>query len=157
MSLCLATNTLLGVISTALVGTVTPDEIKSYVSINHDPWDNNEQIDFHEPMGSFGIEYDVHSNIRLFAEHLSSPMQCDDHPGINHVGVKFLMPINDVTAYSGISINHSEFDSNDNFDGPLVSLGAEYGESIKLYIEHLTTIKHLEDGRTSLGFKVFFK
>ena len=55
-------------------------------------------------MGSFGLEYDIHTNVRLFAEHLSSPMQCNDHPGVNHAGVKLLAPINDFTLYSGITL-----------------------------------------------------
>ena len=84
-------------------------------------------------------------------------MQCNDHPGINHAGVKFLAPVGDVTFYSGISVNNSDFDSKDRFDGPLASVGIEYGNSIKLFAEYLASVKEFENGRTSFGFKVFFK
>lgn len=157
MSICIGMNTLLATAATMIVGEVTPESVRTYVSLNADPWDNNAQIDFKEPMGSLGIEYDVHTNVRLFAEHLSSPMQCDDHPGINHAGVKLLAPINDFTFYSGISINNSDFDSNDRFEGPLVSLGLEYGNDFKVFSEYLTSTDNINDGRVSMGFKVFFK
>ena len=157
MSICIGMNTLLATAATMVVGEVTPESVRTYVSLNADPWDNNAQIDFEEPMGSFGIEYDVHPNVRLFAEHLSSPMQCNDHPGINHAGFKFVAPINDAALYSGVSINNSDFDSNDRFEGPLVSLGFEYGNDYKFYVEHLASVNKIEEGRTSIGFKVFFK
>jgi hypothetical protein len=157
MSVCIAMNTLLATAATMIVGEVTPESVRTYASINADPWDNNTQINFEEPMGSFGIEYDIYKHVRLFAEHLSSPMQCNDHPGINHAGVKFIAPINDLTLYSGVSINHSDFDSNDRFGGPLASVGAEYGKSLKLFAEYLTSIRELEGGRVSAGFKIFFK
>ena len=157
MSVCIAMNTLLATAATMIVGEVTPESVRTYVSINADPWDNNTQINFKEPMGSLGVEYDIYKHVRLFAEHLSSPMQCNDHPGINHAGVKFIAPINDLTLYSGISINNSDFDSNDRFEGPLVSIGFEYGNNYKFYVEHLADVKKIEEGRTSIGFKVFFK
>ena len=157
MSICIGMNTLLATAATMIVGEVTPESVRTYVSLNADPWDNNAQIDFKEPMGSLGIEYDVHTNVRLFVEHLSSPMQCDDHPGINHAGVKLLAPINDLTVYSGISINNTDFDSNDRFEGPLVSLGVEYGGDFKVFSEYLTSTNNINDGRVSMGFKVFFK
>ena len=157
MSICIGMNSVVAALATAVVGEVTPESVRTYISLNADPLDNNELINFEEPMGSFGVEYDVHKNFRLFAEHLSSPMQCNDHPGINHAGVKLLAPVDDITVYSGISINNSDFDSNDRFDGPLVSLGAEVGQDFKLYAEYLTSINEIENGRASMGFKVFFK
>ncbi len=157
MSICIGMNSIVAALATVVVGEVTPESVRTYISLNADPWDNNAQINFEEPMGSFGIEYDIHKNVRLFAEHLSSPMQCDDHPGVNHAGIKLLAPIGSTTIYSGISINNSDFDSNDRFDGPLVSIGAEYGKDFKVYVEHLTSITDIEGGRTSFGFKVFFK
>ena len=157
MSLCLGSSTIVGTLTTAILGVMSPDEVKTYVGVNIEPYDS-EQINLSEPIGSFGIEYDVHKHVRLFAEHLSSPMQCDDHPGINHAGVKFLAPLSpDLTVYSGISLNNSEFDSNDNFDGPLGSIGIEYGNDLKLFAEYLSSIKEFESGRASLGLKVFFK
>ena len=157
MSICIGMNTMVAALATVVVGEVTPESVRTYISLNTDPWDNNAQIDFDEPMGSLGIEYDIHTNIQLFAEHISSPVQCDDHPGVNHAGLKFIAPINDFAVYSGISINNSDFDSNDRFDGPLVSIGAEYGNNFKLYTEYLSTIENFDDGRFSAGLKVLFK
>jgi hypothetical protein len=155
--ICLGQYTVAASVATAVAGWMTPESVRTYVSINADPWDNNKQIDFEEPMGSLGIEYDIHKHARLFAEHISSPMQCNDHPGINHAGIKFLAPVGGATFYSGISVNNSYTDSNDRFTGPLASLGVEYGNDIKIYAEHLASVKEFEDGRTSFGFKVFFK
>jgi len=157
MSICLGNYSVAATAVTAVAGWITPESVRTYVSINADPWDNNDQLKFEEPMGSFGIEYDIHKHVRLFAEHLSSPMQCNDHPGVNHAGVKFLAPAGAATLYSGISINNSDFDSNDRFDGPLASLGVEYGDDFKVYAEHITSIRNIKGGRTSFGFKVFFK
>ena len=157
MSICIGMNSIVAALATVVVGEASPESIKTYITLNADPWDNNAQINFEEPMGSFGIEYDIHTNVRLFAEHLSSPVDCSDHPGVNHAGVKLLAPINDLTLYSGISVNNSDFDSNDRFDGPLVSLGVEYGDDFKLYAEHLASVEKIEDGRTSFGFKVLFR
>ena len=157
MSLCIGPMSVIGSALTVLLGTQTPDNVKTYIGVNIEPYDT-EQFDLNEPSGSFGIEYDMHKHLRLFAEHLSSPMQCDDHPGINHAGVKFLAPLSpDLTVYSGISVNNSKFDSKDNFEGPLGSIGIEYGNDLKLFAEYLSSIKEFEGGRTSLGFKVFFK
>ena len=157
MGLCIGPMTVIGSAVTVLLGTQTPDNVKTYIGVNIEPYDT-EQFNLSEPSGSFGIEYDMYKHLRLFAEHLSSPMQCDDHPGINHAGVKFLAPLSqDLTVYSGISANNSKFDSRDNFEGPLGSIGIEYGNDLKLFAEYLSSIKEFEGGRTSLGFKVFFK
>ena len=155
--ICIAEYTAAATALTAVAGWITPAAVRTYASINADPWDNNKQIDFEEPMGSLGIEYDFHKYVRLFVEHISSPMQCNDHPGINHAGIKFLAPVGGATLYSGLSVNSSHIDSNDRFTGPLASLGVEYGNDVKIYAEHLASIKEFEDGRTSFGFKVFFK
>ena len=158
MSVCIGAQTLIGIVATGAFGMITPDEVKSYVMINHQVTDEDEQFDFGEPMGGFGLEYDIHRNVRLFIEHLSSPTQCDDFPGVNHAGVKVMAPLTkDLTIYSGISVNESSFDSNDDFYGPLASIGVEYGEGIKLFAEHLSSIHDFNNGRTSLGIKVFFK
>ena len=157
MSVCLGLASITGAIVTATVGTESPDSLKTYIGLTYSPMEQT-QFKLKEPIGSFGIEYDVHENLRLFVEHLSSPMQCDDHPGINHAGVKFLAPLSpDLTVYSGISLNNSKFDSKDNFEGPLGSIGIEYGNDLKLFADYLSSIKEFEGGRTSLGFKVFFK
>ena len=158
MNVCIGAETLLGIFATGAIGIVTPEEIKTYVMLDYQVNDNNEQFEFKEHMGRFGIEYDIHKHVRLFIEHLSSPRQCNDFPGVNHAGVKLLAPItNDLTVYSGISVNNSSFDSNDNFDGPLGLIGVEYGKSLKFFAEHLASVREFTKGRTSLGFKVFFK
>ena len=158
MSVCIGAQTIFGILATGAIGAVTPDEVKTYISFNHQVTDKNEQFKFEEPMGGFGIEYDIHKNVRLFAEHLSSPMQCDDYPGVNHAGVKFLAPVTkDLTVYSGISVNNSTFDKKDNFDGPLASIGVEYGDDLKIFAEHLSSVHDFTTGRTSVGVKVFFK
>jgi len=154
---CLGTISIVATFATIVTGLVTPEKVKTYVSLNVDPWDINEQINFQEPMGSLGIEYDFNKHFRLFAEHISSPMQCDDHPGINHAGVKLLAPIGDITLYSGLSFNNSYIDSNDKFSSPLTSVGFEYGDTVKLYADYLVDMDDFDDGRFSTGFKVFFK
>lgn len=157
MSICIGVASITGAVVTAAIGSITPDDLKTYIGFNYSPIEQS-QFQFEEPMGSFGIEYDVYKRFRLFAEHISSPMQCTDHPGINHAGIKLLTPINnDLTVYSGISVNNSSFDSNDNFNGPLGSVGIEYGKDLKFFAEHLANVKKFAEGRTSLGFKVFFK
>ena len=159
--ICIGPATAVGTLATALIGMTTPEEVKTYIGLNVEPYDT-EQLNFKEPLGSFGIEMDIYNNFRLFAEHLSSPAQCNDNPGVNHAGVKFIIPSDNLTFYSGLSINDSHFDSNDKFDGPLGSIGAEIGlpgieDDVKLYTEYLTSIKDIEKGRVAVGFKVFFK
>ena len=56
-----------GTIATVIGGLVTPTNIETYISLNVDPWDQNETIDFMEPMGSFGIQTDLGDHVRLFA------------------------------------------------------------------------------------------
>ena len=155
--MCFGAMTIMATLATIVTGSATPENIKTYASLNVDPWDNNEQIKFKEPMGSLGIEYEFHKHAKLFAEHLSSPMQCDDHPGINHAGIKLLAPIGDVTLYSGVSVNNSYIDNKDKFNSPLTSIGFEYGDTIKLFSEYLVDMNDFNGGRFSTGFKVFFK
>lgn len=159
MDFCIGPATILGTISTVVLGVATPEKIETYVGVNYSPW-NNEQIALTEPIGYLGVQYDITKNVRLFAEHISSPRQCNDHPGINHAGVKLLAPLGyDTTLYSGLSLNNPDFDSSNsnNFDGPLVSLGVEHGGNVKLFVEYLTSIGDFEEGRASIGAKLIFK
>ena len=140
-------SSILGTISTVALGVATPEKIETYVGINYSPWDN-EQITLKEPIGSFGIQYDINKSIRLFAEHISSPRQCNDHPGINHAGVKFLAPLGyDTTLYSGLSLNNPSFDSSNSndFSGPLVSFGVEHGGNVKVFAEYLTSTGNFDE------------
>ena len=148
-----------GTIATVIGGLVTPTNIESYVSLNVDPWDSNETFDFREQMGSFGIQTDFGDHVRLFAEHQSSPRQGNDHPGLNHAGVKFLAPVApETTLYSGLSLN-SSIDSNKvHVDAPLISVGLEDGdEDLKIFIEYLADISKIERGRLSIGLKMYFR
>ena len=148
-----------GTIVTVVGGLITPAQIESYISLNVDPWDQNETIDFMEPMGSFGIQTDFGDHVRLFAEHQSSPRQRNDHPGLHHAGVKFLAPISpDTTLYSGLSLN-SPIDTNKvDVDAPLLSVGLEDGdEDLKIFVEYLADTSKIEKGRLGIGFKLFFR
>jgi len=150
---------IVGTIATVVGGLVTPTNIESYVSLNVDPWDSNETFDFREQMGSFGIQTDFGDHVRLFAEHQSSPRQGNDHPGLNHAGVKFLAPVApETTLYSGLSFN-SSIDSNKvHVDAPLISVGLEDGdEDLKIFVEYLADISKIERGRLSIGLKMYFR
>ena len=70
MMLCIGPSTIVGTLTTAILGVMSPDSVKTYVGVNIEPYDT-EQFDLNEPSGSFGIEYDMYTHIRLFAEHLS--------------------------------------------------------------------------------------
>lgn len=148
-----------GTIITVVGGLITPAQIETYISLNVDPYDQNQTFDFKEPMGMFGIQTDLGDHVRLFAEHQSSPRQGNDHPGLNHAGVKFLAPISpDTTLYSGLSLN-SPIDTNQvHVDSPLVSLGIEDGdEDFKIFVEYLADTSKIEKGRLGIGFKLFFR
>ena len=150
---------IVGTIATVVGGLITPAQIESYVSLNVDPWDSNETFDFREQMGSFGIQTDFGDHVRLFAEHQSSPRQGNDHPGLNHAGVKFLAPVApETTLYSGLSFN-SSIDSNKvHVDAPLISVGLEDGdEDLKIFVEYLADISKIEKGRLSIGLKLYFR
>lgn len=150
---------IVGTIATVVGGLITPAQIESYVSLNVDPWDSNETFDFREQMGSFGIQTDFGDHVRLFAEHQSSPRQGNDHPGLNHAGVKFLAPIApETTLYSGLSLN-SPMDTNKvHVDAPLISIGIENGnEDLKIFAEYLADISKIEEGRLGIGFKLYFR
>ena len=150
---------IVGTIATVVGGLITPTNIESYVSLNVDPWDSNETFDFREQMGSFGIQTDFGDHVRLFAEHQSSPRQGNDHPGLNHAGVKFLAPVApETTLYSGLSLN-SSIDSNKvHVDAPLISVGLEDGdEDLKIFVEYLADISKIEKGRLSIGLNLYFR
>ena len=150
---------IVGTIATVVGGIVTPTNIETYISLNVDPWDSNETFDFREQMGSFGVQTDFGDHVRLFAEHQSSPRQGNDHPGLNHAGVKFLAPVApETTLYSGLSFN-SSIDSNKvHVDAPLISVGLEDGdEDLKIFVEYLADISKIERGRLSIGLKMYFR
>ena len=150
---------IVGVISTIIGGLITPYQIETYMSLNVDPWDKNEVLDFKEPMGMFGVQTDLGDHIRLFAEHQSSPRQSNDHPGFNHAGVKFLAPITSkTTLYSGVSLNSPIDTDKVKVDAPLISFGLEDGdEDLKVFFEYITDMSKIDDGRFSVGLKMYFR
>ena len=157
MILCIGPSTIVGTLTTAILGVMSPDSVKTYIGVNIEPYDT-EQFDLHEPSGSFGIEYDMYTHIRLFAEHLSSPMQCDDHPGLNYAGFKFTAPLTDnVTAYSGLAVKSGQFDAKNTLKNPIVISGIEVGgNSIKLFTEYMHSAERLNNGRLYGGVKYIF-
>jgi hypothetical protein len=64
MSFCIGPSTIVGTLTTAILGVMSPDEVKTYVGVNIEPYDT-EQFDLNEPSGSFGIEYDMYTHITL--------------------------------------------------------------------------------------------
>lgn len=156
MDLCLGPATLLGFAATAAIGTFTPSDIQTYVSLNYGYGDTLIQLE--NPTGTYGLEYEPIKNIRLFFEHVSSPVQCNDHPGINHAGVKFLTPILDYAKlYLGISAHDPDFDKKNSLSNPIISIGGETGDEVKFYTEYLTDLSNFSDGRFGVGVKLFFK
>ena len=107
----------------------------------------------------FGIQSDINEHVRLFVEHQSSPRQANDHPGLNHAGVKLLYPIfPDTTLYSGLSINSSFDRDKAAVDAPLISFGIEDGgDDFKVFMEYLADTSKLDEGRFAIGLKLFFK
>jgi hypothetical protein len=110
-------------------------------------------VELEQPMGALGCQYDS-GNIRVFIEHLSSPADGDDYPGMNHAGIKVLFPVHPVTAYAGASY---EFSSPlVHMDSPLFIVGAETNGDVRFYVEHVNSITNPNEGMTHGGIKVFF-
>ena len=71
------------------------------------------QINLKEPIGVFGVQYDVTKNVRLFVEHQSSVPEKNDGLGFNHAGVKFLLPLeNETNLYAGSRSDPARMASN---------------------------------------------
>ena len=110
-------------------------------------------VELEQPIGALGCEYDI-QNVRLFVEHLSSPADGSDHPGMNHAGVKVLFPTEYVTAYLGVSY---EFGSDlVHMDSPLGIVGAETNGDVRLYVEHVNSVFSPNEGITHGGIKFIF-
>ena len=158
MSLCIGAQTVLGTLATVGVGVATPDEVRTYVGLYGAPIEGD-QVSLEQPAGTFGIEYDATNHIRLFGEHHSSPMSCQDDPGLNMAGVKFLAPLSSqTTAYAGVAVHNEGFDSNNILRNPIVITGIEAGsDGVKLYAEYMTDTYNFDDGRVQTGIKFFFR
>tara|TARA_B100001094_G_scaffold291179_1_gene309416 strand:- start:82 stop:558 length:477 start_codon:yes stop_codon:yes gene_type:complete len=158
MSLCIGAQSVLGTLVTIGVGVVTPDEVRTYVGVYATPIESSE-VSLEQPSGTFGIEYDTINHIRLFAEHHSSPMSCQDDPGLNMAGVKFFIPLSsDAKLYTGLAVHDESFDSNNELRNPIIISGIEVGtEGVKLYTEYMTDTYNFDGGRVQSGIKFFFR
>ena len=158
MSLCIGAQTVLGTLATVGVGVATPDEVRTYIGIYGVPIDSD-QVSLEQPAGTFGIEYDIIDHVRLFGEHHSSPMSCQDDPGLNMAGVKFFVPLSsETTVYTGVAVHDESFDSNNELRNPIIISGIEVGtEGVKLYTEYMTDTYNFDGGRVQSGIKFFFR
>ena len=147
----------IGLLTTIGTGWLTPTNIETYIGMNYSPY-SQEFSRLKEPIGYYGIQTDIHENVRLFFEHQSSPRMSGDHPGLNHAGVKFLAPVtHSTTAYLGISDN-SDWDTDKVEKGILTSAGVELGgQDIKFFTEYIAPTYDLGDGRIAAGVKLFFR
>ena len=91
--------TILGTAITVMTGVTTPADC--YVGLAGS--NKSDTFDIAQPVGTLGCQYDV-NNTRLFVEHISSPSVSNDHPGVNHAGVKQLVVNTDAfDMYAGVS------------------------------------------------------
>jgi hypothetical protein len=155
MSLCVGAYSIGGAVATMMTGMATPDEIRTYISVYGVPVESSE-IQLDRPSGSYGIDYTVSNNVRLFAEHHSSPMDCGDHPGLNMAGIKVFAPLIDgVELYGGLAIHNEGFDSNNQLNNPIFVGGAELGsDDVVVYTEYITD--DFRHGQVSAGLKFYF-
>jgi len=157
MSLCIGAYTIGGAIVTIAGGVATPDEVRTYISIYGTPV-NSGDIELSSPAGTYGIDYALTNNILLFAEHHSSPVDCDDHPGVNMAGVKVITPLFEgVNVYGGVAVHNEGFDSNNDLRNPIYIGGAELeigGEDVVLFTEYITD--DFDEGQVSAGVKFYF-
>ena len=94
----------------------------------------------------------------MFFEHISSPVQCNDNPGINHLGVKFFSLVSEYSKfYIGVSAHDPGFDKKNSLSNPIISIGGEAGDEVKFYTEYLTDVTNFDNGRLGVGVKLFFK
>tara|TARA_Y100001973_G_scaffold93620_1_gene144714 strand:+ start:91 stop:552 length:462 start_codon:yes stop_codon:yes gene_type:complete len=132
------------------MGVATPADC--YVGIG--PQNDNSTIELASPIGSLGCQYDI-GGARVFVEHLSSPAKGDDNPGVNHAGVKGLIPVTpDVTLYSGVSIAMPSEQLNG--EPVLLSVGGESNGDVRLYGEYLMTLEKPSDGMLHGGVRFVF-
>ena len=143
--------TILGTLGTISFGAVTP--LDCYVGLSGGT--DSDSINIKKPVGHLGCQYDINYT-RLFVEHLSSPSTKKDHPGINHVGIKFLMPMNDLKLYAGAS--YIVIDGDQYKGTPMLSMvGTELGNGpVRLYSEYIMPIDKPSDGMAVGGVKFVF-
>jgi len=140
--------TITAIAATVITGEVTP--LDCYVGLGYS---TDGAVELSQPIGVLGCEYDI-ENVRLFFDHLSSPADGSDYPGMNHAGVKILLPTDIATAYAGVSF---EFGSHlVDMDNPLGILGAETNGDVRLYVEHVNSVFSPNEGITHGGVKFIF-
>ena len=140
--------TIAGLIVTILTGKVTP--LDCYVGLGYS---TDGDVTLSQPIGALGCEYDI-KNIRLFVEHLSSPADGGDYPGMNHAGIKVLIPSKAMTAYVGTSFEAGSHLVD--MDNPLGIIGIETNGDIRLYVEHVNSMFSPSEGITHGGVKFVF-
>ena len=142
---------ILGVLTTVGIGVTTPADC--YVGLGvHEP---GPTFDIDNPAGTLGCQADFNL-VRLFAEHISSPANGSDNPGINHAGAKFLLPLtSEVTTYAGASVAIPSEQLN---GSPVLSMvGIEAGaDAVKFYSEYIVSVDKPADGMLSGGIKFIF-
>ena len=158
MEIGITANAVAVVLSTILIGVVTP--IKTYIGFTASPTPTSKkQINLKDPIGVFGIQHDLNKNVRLFVEHQSSVPEKNDGLGFNHAGIKVLLPVEKHSNfYAGLSLHHPDLDSErTKMNNPIVILGGESGgRDVKLFGEYITAADDFSNGRFGMGIKYIF-
>ena len=140
--------TVAGILVTVVAGEFTP--LSCHVGVHGSVGDG---VELEQPSGSLGCEYDM-ERLRIFFEHLSSPVDGDDNPGFNHAGIKYLIPFDPYRAYVGASYEFS--DSHTTMENPLVIAGIETQGDVRYYLEHINSMTNPGQGETMMGVKFMF-
>ena len=140
--------TIAGILVTIIGGKYTP--LSCYVGLHGSTGDSIELV---QPSGTLGCEYDI-ERLRIFFEHQSSPADGGDSPGVNHAGIKYLIPVNPVTFYVGGSYEFSG--THTTLDNPLVIVGVETNGDVRFYAEHINSMFNPDGGETLMGVKYIF-
>jgi hypothetical protein len=139
--------------ATQLIGHLTP--VTSYAGATVG-YSNPDAIKLQEPLGTFGLQYDIKKRVRIFGEHISSMPEYNDGMGFNHAGIKVLFPVNKrTTAYLGGSI-HSQYIDQErtNMSNPIAIAGIEYGtQRFKVYGEFFGSVTDFDKSRVLMGIK----
>ena len=137
-----------GVLVTILGGKLTP--LSCYVGLGVYTGGG---VQVEQPVGSCGCEYDI-NQIRLFVEHVSSPSTGSDHPGFNHGGLTYLIPVSPLTLYIGASVALDDFND---MDSPFLAVaGVETNGDVRFSVEHINDPTTLGPGHTVGGLKFVF-
>lgn len=140
--------TIAGVVVVIMGGKLTP--LDCYAGLSPSTGGGVELV---QPVGSLGCQYDA-DRLRFFVEHLSSPADGSDSPGFNHLGVKYLFPVESFTAYLGGS--YALPSDQNNMGSTIGVVGVETNtRDVKLFAEHLQSFSNGESV-TRGGIKIVF-